>query len=284
MYTGHSSRTSFTDEWIDKTEEFLERAFALVKGARTTWCSCSRCANVRRQTKVDMGKHLVKYGFKPDYYRWTCHGEAVRVRERVVRQRVQEFDADGGVGDMLDDFEEARFDEGDREEEPEPTAKAYIDMLCAAQKPLHGHTKLSQLDGIGRVMALKSQLSLSRDAFDTMLTVFGSMLPEGHILPKSMYESRKLLRALKMPYEQIHACPKGCILFRKEHAEEKYCAKCGSSRFLEVDSGDGHKRQLSIPVKILRYLPFIPRIQRLYMTEESAKQMTWHKHGRRYNP
>ena len=48
--------------------------------------------------------------------------------------------------------------------------------------------------------------------------------------------------------------------------------------FLEVDSGDSQpKRQLTIPVKIVRYLPFIPRIQRLYMTEESVKQMTWHK-------
>ena len=37
-------------------------------------------------------------------------------------------------------------------------------------------------------------------------------------------------------------------------------------------------------MKILRYLPFIPRIQWLYMTEESTKQMTWHKYGRRYNP
>ena len=27
--------------------------------------------------------------------------------------------------------------------------------------------------------------------------------------------------------------------------------------------------------------PFIPRIQWLYMTEESAKQMTWHKEGKR---
>ena len=115
-------------------------------------------------------------------------------------------------------------------------------------------------------------------------SVVGSLLPDGHILPKSMYEAQKLLRALKMPYKQIHACPKGCILFRKEYAEEKYCVKCESSRFLEVDSGDGQKRQLAIPVKILRYLPFIPRIQRLYMIEESAKQMTWHKNGRRYNP
>ena len=61
-------------------------------------------------------------------------------------------------------------------------------------------------------MAVKSQFSLSRDAFDVMLTIFGSLFPEGHILPKSMYEPQKLLHALKMTYEQIHACPEGCIL------------------------------------------------------------------------
>ena len=54
-----------------------------------------------------------------------------------------------------------------------------------------------------------------------------------------MYEAQKLLHALKMEYEQIHACPKGCVLFRKECAEAKYCPKCKSSRFMEVDSGDG---------------------------------------------
>jgi hypothetical protein len=51
-----------------------------------------------------------------------------------------------------------------------------------------------------------------------------------------------------MTYEQIHACPKGCVLFRKEYAEAKYCPKCKSSRFMEVDSGDGQKRQLDIPL------------------------------------
>ena len=65
--------------------------------------------------------------------------------------------------------------------------------------------------------------------------------------------------------------------------EAKYYPKCKSSRFLEVDSGDGQKRHLNIPMTILRHLPFIPRIQRLYMTEESAKQMTWHKNGKWYN-
>jgi hypothetical protein len=41
------------------------------------------------------------------------------------------------------------------------------------------------------------------------------------------------------------------VLFRKEYAEAKYCPKCKSSRFMEVDYGDGHKRQLDIPLTIL---------------------------------
>jgi hypothetical protein len=74
-------------------------------------------------------------------------------------------------------------------------------------------------------MAFKSQYNMSRDAFDGLLTVTGSLLPEDHVLPKILYEAQKVLRALKMTYEQIHACPKGCVLFRKEYAKVKYCPK-----------------------------------------------------------
>ena len=105
-------------------------------------------------------------------------------------------------------------------------------MMDSAQKPLHDRSTVSQLDAIGCLMGLKSELNLSQPGFDKMLAVISILLPEGHILPKSMYESHKLLRALKMPYEQIHACPKGCVLFRKEYMEAKYCPKCKSSRFL----------------------------------------------------
>jgi hypothetical protein len=138
-----------------------------------------------------------------------------------VRPRVEDYDANAGVADMLDDYGEARFAEGQTEEEPEATAKASYDMLAASHKPLHGHTTVSQLDAIGRIMALKSQYSLSRGAIDGLLTVIGSLLPKGHILPKSMYEARKLLHALKMPYEQIHACKNGCVLYRKEYAKAR---------------------------------------------------------------
>ena len=117
-----------------------------------------------------------------------------------------------------------------------------------------------------------------------MVAVWSDMLPKTHIMPKNLYESEKLLLALKMSYDKIHVCPKGCILFRKEHVDAKYCPKCKSSRYMEVDLGDGQKRQLKIPMRVLRHLLFLPRLQRLFMTEESVKQMTWHKNGKRYNP
>jgi hypothetical protein len=112
------------------------------------------------------------------------HGEADHLREEVVRPHVEDYDTDAGVADMLHDYHEAQLVDRRVEEEPEATAKAFYDMFAAAQKPLHGQTKFSQLDAIGRLMALKSQYSLSRDAFDGMLTVIASLLPEGHILPK----------------------------------------------------------------------------------------------------
>ena len=121
----------------------------------------------------------------------------------------------------------------------EAAVQAFYDMMDSTQKPLHNRSTMSQLDAIGCLMGLKSELNLSRPGFDKMLAVIGTLLPEGHILPKSMYESQKLLHAFKMPYEQIHACQKGCVLFRKEHEHAKLCPKCKSSRYLEVDSDDG---------------------------------------------
>jgi hypothetical protein len=140
---------------------------------------------------------------------------------------------------MLKDYDEARFAGGCMEDKPGPTAKALYDMFDVAQKPLHCQTKVSQLDTIGRVMAFKSQYNMSRDAFDGLLTIIGSLLPEDHVLPKSMYEAKKLLCALKMTYDAArHAYPKGCVLFSKEYAEAKYCLKCKSYKFMEVDSSD----------------------------------------------
>jgi len=56
MYTGRASQGQVTNEWIDKTDAFLERAFGVAaKGASKICCPCSKCANRKRQTKKVMG-------------------------------------------------------------------------------------------------------------------------------------------------------------------------------------------------------------------------------------
>jgi hypothetical protein len=53
-----------------------------------------------------------------------------------VRQQVEDYDADVGVADLLNSYQEAQFVEGHIEDEPETTAKAFYDMFDVAHKPL----------------------------------------------------------------------------------------------------------------------------------------------------
>jgi hypothetical protein len=54
------------------------------------------------------------------------------MREKVVRPRVEDYDADAEVADMLNDYHETQFVEGRIEEEPEATTKAFYDMFVTA--------------------------------------------------------------------------------------------------------------------------------------------------------
>lgn len=285
MYTGRRKRGQYSDEWLAKTIDFVDGAFSRDSEGDPVLCPCNYCGNTRPQPRATMIKHLSKHGFRPDYNVWVYHGEVERDRDNVVRQCTQDEDREGEVDrmdDMIDDVRDAYLSV--EEEEPEPTARAFYEMLSAANQPLHSHTQVSQLDAITRLLAIKSQFSVSIAGFDALLNVFGSLLPHGHKLPPNLYEAKKFLSALSMPYEKIDVCPNNCMLFRKESADEKYCIKCGESRYVEVQGSDGEKKQLSVARKILRYLPFLPRLQRMYMSEPYAKQMTWHKYGHRYNP
>jgi hypothetical protein len=89
MYTDHVGRNDVTPEWIRKTDAFVERAFGeAAKGASLVPCPCSKCAIRKRKPKKVMVEHIWKNVFMPDYTRWIFHGEAHRMGEEVVRQRV----------------------------------------------------------------------------------------------------------------------------------------------------------------------------------------------------
>jgi hypothetical protein len=53
-------------------------------------------------------------------------------------------------------------------------------------------------------------------------------------VPKDMYQSKKMMSALGFKYEKFDSYLDNCMLFWKEHANEKKSLECGQSRFIEV--------------------------------------------------
>ena len=173
----------------------------------------------------------------------------------MVRRRTDEHGT--GMENMVQDLDDAR----DSDEEMKESAKAFNEMLESSKRPLHKHIELCQLDAISQIIALKAQFNLGRECYDAMMTVFGRFLPKGHVLPTNLYQSDKIFRALKVPYEKIHAYENGCALFRLQYADLNYCPICVSSRYVVVDNGMGENTQTKIPVNVLRYMPIVPRLQ-----------------------
>ncbi|KAK1621124.1 hypothetical protein QYE76_026641 [Lolium multiflorum] len=201
-----------------------------------------------------MSMHLIKFGFTPSYRIWNYHGEKAKKRARKEEWQIQpRGEYDTGFDRCLENLANGNVPESshveletpqdaETSEDPEENTKEYYEALFASQKPLHENTEVTQLDAIARLMALKCHRNLCRDGFDELLVIVGSLLPKGHLLPQNFYYSTKLLSDLKMSSQQIHA----------------------------YRNGDGQKRQTTIAKNILRYLPVLPRIQRLFMTEDTS--------------
>jgi hypothetical protein len=52
---------------------------------------------------------------------------------------------------------------------------------------------------------------------------------------------------------------------------------CGRSRYVKVVNEDGASITTKVVVKQLRYMSITPMLKWLYLSEETAKQMKWHK-------
>ncbi|CAM8920790.1 unnamed protein product [Rhodiola kirilowii] len=86
MYEERAHGESYTnDVFIAGVNNFIQTAVA--KGFRDSdnkiRCPCTRCKKRRFINVRMMEEHLYKYGFTPDYFNWTLHGEDVVEMEYV---------------------------------------------------------------------------------------------------------------------------------------------------------------------------------------------------------
>jgi hypothetical protein len=92
----------------------------------------------------------------------------------VVRPLLEACDDDAGVVDMLEDAHQALFnDTRDQEAMEEEEAKLFYKMMDSTKIPLHDNTTVSQLDAIGQLLGVKSEVNISRAGFNRLLVVVG---------------------------------------------------------------------------------------------------------------
>ncbi|CAI9276428.1 unnamed protein product [Lactuca saligna] len=80
----------------------------------------------------------------------------------------------------------------------------FYKILKQASEPLwDGCTKTSTLPATTRLLDWKSQSNVSDTSFDKLFSIVKDILPFGEKLPNSLYETKKMLKPLKLPLEWI---------------------------------------------------------------------------------
>jgi hypothetical protein len=276
MYGGWKESGAHTRECMNKTHEFIDRAFLLPTN-RGVKCPHSRCRNTLCEDKMTLTLHLCKFGFMPGYEVWMHHGELVRQRTAPVAKEEEDRRGDDRMDEMLD----AIRSELETNFEDPPTAEVlkFFDMLRASEEPLHEHMIVSIFTFMTCLTTIKSKFVFSNKCYKELLSLISDVLPNNHKMPKNMYHSKKILSAFGMEYEKIDACKDNCMLFYKEHKNETKCLKYGKLRFIEVVNKDGEKVMTKVAHKQLHYMPLTPRIKRLFLSKKTTRHMRWHKEG-----
>lgn len=278
MYRRSTPEGDFSPHFLQGLESFID--FACSKPAfmdgENIRCPCRKCKNRYFRDVGTVRTHVKKNGFDFNYHLWVFQGER-RVSEvdqpvlggvRSLNQyREMVFDAGGSSYRMNYDGDD-RMD--DVEEPPNPEAQRFYDMLKAADNELWpGCTKHSQLSVVARLINMKSENNISERCFDQIAELMKEIVPENNMVPENFYRTKKLLSGMGLPVQKIDCCYHNCMLYWKGDSELEECRMCRYPRYKL-------RNPKKVPFKKMYYFPLTPRLQRLYASNATAKDMRWH--------
>ncbi|XP_026384531.1 uncharacterized protein LOC113280095 [Papaver somniferum] len=285
-------RNKLSPKFLKGVQSFIQMAsnYMAEKNMDKCLCPCANCINANGHVSLNfVESHLYKYGMAGSYTIWIHHGEVDPYSQNQPNPSSANVDIDDDDDDYEDDdeivemihtqIESRRLDsQGEgmdtgRDDKGEVDFGEFAELLSEAKEELYpGCTDFSSLTFLIKLMHIKVLNHMSNKCFEMLLQLLKLAFPKTNRIPKSYYDAKKMLRDLGLGYESIHACKNDCALFWKEHSERVDCPVCHESRY-KIDDGKGKK----IPHKILRYFPLKPRLQRLFSSKHTAKDMRWHK-------
>ncbi|KAL0367491.1 UNVERIFIED_CONTAM: hypothetical protein Sradi_3639200 [Sesamum radiatum] len=134
----------------------------------------------------------------------------------------------------------------------------------------NGYTQ-SQLASVAKLVNIKAEDHISERIYIRISQWADHIVPGDNTLPLNYYSTYKLIRELDLRVEKINACKKDCMLYWNDDINLEYCKFCGEARYKPMSERNPNcKKTMYV---ILRYLPLIPHLQRLYASKAFAEQM-----------
>ncbi|CAA7023647.1 unnamed protein product [Microthlaspi erraticum] len=257
-------------------------------------CPCQRCCLVKYKCRVDIEGDLMCHGFLYTYTNWFLHGEDIEAHSEAVSVDHQESvdQIDSSTMNLLAKiFPSMDTDRASSSMDTEPQMDPPNEIPDGSSSP--SMDTEPQMDPPNEIPDGSSSPSMDTDplkqkkAFDELMSDCNQALYEGSFqhakFPESFSDMKKTIHKLGLTYETIHACPNDCMLYWGEDSAKEKCKVCESSRWKTSEVVDDEesgkkkkKRKKKQAVKILRYFPLKPRLQRLFMSSHTADHMRWH--------
>jgi hypothetical protein len=212
----------------------------------------------------------------PNYLVWRDHGE---VEPPVLSSESDRNEDDDQMDEMLADIGR-EYEVGSGEQGQPPEVQNFYRLLAAADEKVHDGTDVTVLQAVTHLMAMKSKYNFSNQCYNNIIKLIIDLIPMKHNMLKDLYRSKKIVFGLSMNYEKIDVFKKNCMLFWKEDKDDIECMHCGRSRYVKMRNEDSVSVTTKVTTKQLRYIPIMPRLKRLFLSKETAKQMKWHHEGK----
>ncbi|KAE8669596.1 hypothetical protein F3Y22_tig00112230pilonHSYRG00175 [Hibiscus syriacus] len=229
--------------------------------------------------------HVITEGFIPHYHNWVHHGEP-RFSYTGYYNHMTDFNtlAPEDAYDLCSSNHESN-DEVDVvgpelnaymiEDDQLPTASTQMlyNRLGASSEPIWVGSNQSKLSLVSELIHLKAQYRIPNACYDDLCRIVQRLMPEDNVMPKNIYEMKKLVRDMCLPVQKIHCCRNGCMIYWGSDFELSECKFCDHPRYKD-NVGEGSSNRKAH--KKMYYFPLTPRLQRLYASEVTAKHMRWH--------
>ena len=198
----------------------------------------------QRQQLADVEQRLIYLGLPPDEHAalvslLSQHAQDItdylQQEEQEQQQQQQQQQADDGP-----------YSSADAEEAAEIIRRAAV-LSQRRFEPLYRGSSVSALEADVLLFGWRHESSIKDRAIEALLQLLKRLLPEGNLLPESLYMLRKVLK-IKRPCDyQYHACPNDKHYWKplpqsQWSADASEPCPCGHQRFKQLEVAGGRSK------------------------------------------